>query len=358
MVAVTFMTTMLAVFDFGFYGTCKYRYKDFSYSGPGFAVGDSNLANVISPVAGGPRTVRYFFVDQRWEDSYVDEEEIDGCRESLGFILNNPFQFLFDVGKDALTDESMPWIEDTTGEEDKKRFDFLGSIEPSAGMFFGMLEVIFEKIKKLAISLLTACLVLYLMYHFSESLAEFAADMTEGVTLSNMSIKPQALFKAGMAATAAAGGMSGGAVDKVAQGAGDLKDKVSSGRGGAEDKVSTGGGKDAVDSVSTGADAAGSGATDTVSTGADAAGGAAGGAGGGAGSAAGGAAGATAGSAASQAGKQVAKQALEQVKETAKQAVKDAAKEAINTVKDTVEDTVEQVHDSSGIDGPKSKDED
>ena len=44
------------------------------------------------------------------------------------------------------------------------------------------------------------------LYHFSESLAEFAADMTEGVSLSNMSIKPQTLFKAGMAATAAGTG--------------------------------------------------------------------------------------------------------------------------------------------------------
>lgn len=254
MVAVTFMTTMLAVFDFGFYGTCKYAKKDFTYSAKGFAVGETNLANFVSPVSDG-RAVRYFYVDQNWKDSYT-EAEAEGCRDSLGFILNNPFQFVFDVGKDALTDDSMPWIEDTTGKEEKKRFDFLGAIQPSAGMFFGMLEVVFEKIKKLAIALLTACLVLYLMYHFSESLAEFAADMTEGVSLSSMAaLKPQTLFKAGMAATSAAGGMSGGVGDKISEGAGKLKDKISGGRKGAEDKMSTEGGDDAVDSVSTGGDA-------------------------------------------------------------------------------------------------------
>lgn len=345
MVAVTFMTTMLAVFDFGFYGTCKYAKKDFTYSGAGFAVGDTNLANFVSPISDG-RAVRYFYVDQNWQDSYT-KEEAENCRDSLGFILNNPFQFVFDLGKDVLTNDSMPWIEDTTGEEEKKRFDFLGAIQPSAGMFFGMVEVVFEKIKKLAIAMLTACLVLYLMYHFSESLAEFAADMTEGVSLSNMSIKPQSLFKAGMAATAAAGGIAGGVGDKMLQGAGKLKDKLSGDKKGAEDKSSTEGEKDAVDSVSTeGGDVA----VDSVSTGADAAGSGAGGA---AGSAAGSAAGTAASQAAKQAVKQVAKQAVEHVKGT----VKEVAKEAINSVKETAEGTVKDVHDSSGIEGQKSKDD-
>jgi hypothetical protein len=119
-----------------------------------------------------------------------------------------------------------------------------------------MVEVIFEKIKTLVIAMLTACFVLYLMYHFSESLAEFAADMTEGVSMSNMAIKPQTLYKAGMAALSAAGG---GAEAR----AGSL-DKESAGRGGAEDKLSTGGGGGgAKDKLSTG----GGGSKDKLSTG-------------------------------------------------------------------------------------------
>ena len=62
------------------------------------------------------------------------------------------------------------------------------------------------------------CFTLYLMYHFSESLAEFAADMTEGVSIGNMAIKPQTLYKAGMAAASAAGGAAGG--DKASAGGG------------------------------------------------------------------------------------------------------------------------------------------
>jgi len=56
------------------------------------------------------------------------------------------------------------------------------------------------------------------MYHFSESLAEFAADMTEGVSIGNMAIKPQTLYKGGMAVASAAGGAKGG--DKASAGGG------------------------------------------------------------------------------------------------------------------------------------------
>jgi len=261
MVAVVFMTTMMAVYDFGFYGTCKYASKDFSYSGPEFKL---KISTGLGSASAGldDRTVRYFYVDQDWS-RYTDEEQ-EGCRNSLGFILNNPFQFLYDTGEDLATDAVMPWIEDASGEEEKKRFNFLDAISSSPGMFFSMVEVIFEKIKTLVIAMLTACFVLYLMYHFSESLAEFAADMTEGVSMSNMAIKPQTLFKAGMAALSAAGGAAEGGGEA---GAGSA-DKASAGRGGAEDKLSTGGGG-GKDKLSTG----GGGASDKMSTGAGESGG-------------------------------------------------------------------------------------
>lgn len=51
-------------------------------------------------------------------------------------------------------------------------------------MFFVSPKLVFEKIKDIALALITACFTLYLMYHFSSQLAEIAADMTEGVPLS------------------------------------------------------------------------------------------------------------------------------------------------------------------------------
>ncbi len=258
MVAVVFMTTMLSVYDFGFYGTCKYTYTDFTYSGPKVDI----QIGMISPTSAtvlDNRSARYFYVDQKWSASYEDQDEIDGCKNSLGFILNNPFQFLFDTGASLVDDAVMPWIEDASGKEDKKRFDFLDAVSSSPGMFFDMVEILFEKIKTLVLALLTACFTLYLMYHFSESLAEFAADMTEGVSIGNMAIKPQTLFKAGMKAASAAGGAAG---DKSAGGGGGASDKMSARGGGASDKMSTGGGG-ASDKMSTG----GGGASDKMSTG-------------------------------------------------------------------------------------------
>jgi type IV secretion system protein VirB6 len=72
-------------------------------------------------------------VDQDW-GRYTDEEQ-EGCRNSLGFILNNPFQFLYDTGEDLATDAVMPWIEDASVEEEKKRFSFLDAVSASPGMF-------------------------------------------------------------------------------------------------------------------------------------------------------------------------------------------------------------------------------
>ena len=73
--------------------------------------------------------------------------------------------------------------------------------------------------------------------------------MTEGVSIGNMAIKPQTLYKAGMAAASAAGGAAGG--DKASAGGGGASDKMSTGGGGASDKMSTGGGG-ASDKMSTG----------------------------------------------------------------------------------------------------------
>lgn len=250
MVAIVFMTTMLSVYDFGFYGTCKYNYKEIAFSGPQMQMATLNgaLGTYVPGDNGGGRAIRYYYLDNDWT-KYANDEDRKGCINSLGFILNNPLAWLFDTGETIVSNAVMPWIDDASGNEEKKRFNFLDAIKNSPGMFFDMLEVIYEKIKTLALALLTACFTLYLMQHFSETLAEFAADMTEGVSIANMAIKPQTLYKAGMAALNAAGGAKG-AADKAAAGGGGAMDKMAQGRKGASDKFATTGG--ARDKVSTG----------------------------------------------------------------------------------------------------------
>lgn len=264
MVAVVFLTTMFAVYDFGFYGTCKYEHKDLSYSGPEFTVKvDAGIASASANLIDN-RLIRYYYVDQDW-DKYTSEEA-EGCINSLGFILNNPLQFAFSTGAELLTAQ-MPWLDDPTGAVEKGRFDFLGAMKSSTGIFFSAQEIIFEKIKILLMAMFTASFFLYLMYHFSESLAEFAADMTEGVSISNMSIKPQSLFKAGMSAVSQAEkGMS--SKDSAATGQNPLsQDRASTARVGASDKVSTAraGASDKVSTGSAASTSAGRGSVDKVS---------------------------------------------------------------------------------------------
>ncbi|MDC0864538.1 type IV secretion system protein [Rickettsiaceae bacterium] len=246
MVVVVFMTTLFSVYDFGFYGKCKYVHKDFAYSESSFDM--SNTVDLESPAkdGNGSRGTRYFYIDQEWTN-YTEEEERQ-CKDSLGFMLNNPFQAVYDIG------------EKTINKAIKS-----DAIVSAPGTYFSLVTVIFDKIKTLINAMLIACFILYLMYHFSEQLARFAADMTEGVSVGNMAIKPQTLFKAGMKlASSATGAASKG---------GDMaKDKAVAGaRGGAKDMVAAGGGGGAAgagalakDAVSTARDALPSG--DKVST--------------------------------------------------------------------------------------------
>jgi type IV secretion system protein VirB6 len=242
MVAIVFMTTMLSVYDFGFYGTCKYKYKEMAFSGAQMQMVTLNgtLGTYEPGDNGGGRAIRYYYLDNDWVGSGYTKKEKKDCINSLGYILNNPLGWLFSTGSDILTNDSMPWIDDASGAKDKERYpDVLGPVESKPGMFFGTIEVIFEKIKAFALALLVACFTLYLMQHFSETLAEFAADMTEGVSIGNMAIKPQTLYKAGMAAMSAAGGAKGGGDKAAAGGAKGGGDKAAAGAGGGGDNFST-----------------------------------------------------------------------------------------------------------------------
>lgn len=256
MVAVTFIITMFSIYDAGFYGTCKYKFAD---------------------VKSGDRHTKIFYIDNNWSNYKVDVgndiDDAKGCRNSLGFMLNNPMAAFYDYSKEVVGDMVKP---QNSTEEYMAQFAFLGAIAMSPALFFISPKIAFEKIKDLMLALITACFTLYLMYNFSAQLSEFAADMTEGISIGNAAIKPQTLFKAGMAALGAAGkagkaasamnarkALGGGVGDKASVGSAGDRVSTGGGAGGAGDRVSTGGG--AGDRISTGSGSQSSGALSSSS---------------------------------------------------------------------------------------------
>lgn len=246
MVVVTFMIVMFSVYDFGFYGHCKYKSQTVTTS----SVTDAD----------GKRDVKIFYVNNNWDD--YTEDEAKSCKNSLGYLLNNPLSLAFDFTKGNIKDivKEKPGTISTV--EYLAKFSFLQGVITEPGMFFASPKLIFEKIKDIILALITACFTLYLMYHFSAGLAEFAADMTEGVALTNIAINPQAIFKAGMAAIPT---RAKGAVDKMAGGATRAGDLVAGGEAKATDSASGGRNLEAEDIVSSGT-AKGSLASDIVSS--------------------------------------------------------------------------------------------
>ncbi len=239
MVVVTFMIMMFSVYDIGFYGHCKYTGK--------------TIQNSIESGGDGKRAVKIFFVNNKWSE-YNSEAEVKSCKNSLGYMLNNPLATVVDFAKDNLNEMLTEKPGSGSTSSHLSKFQFLQGIVMGPGMFFVSPKLLFEKIKDIVLALVTACFTLYLMYHLSAKLAEFAADMTEGVALSSVAIHPQAIYKAGMAAIGAAGKM--GAADKAA-GGGGAKDTMGGG--------SDGGGSDELDGDSSSTDGESGG--DTVSTG-------------------------------------------------------------------------------------------
>ncbi|MGX6959859.1 MAG: type IV secretion system protein [Rickettsia endosymbiont of Pentastiridius leporinus] len=242
MVVVTFMITMFSVYDFGFYGKCKYNSK--------------LIHNSIEDIAQGhtsKRDVLIFYINNDW--SQYDKDDAKDCQNSLGYMLNNPLATIFDFSKDSINEmykskDDKPGVSST--DNFLAKFQFLSGVVLGPGMFFISPKVLFEKIKNILLALVTACFTLYLMYNFSSQLAEFAADMTEGVALNNVAIKPQAVFKAAMAGLALAGAATK-SIDKLASrggGAGDLaggkgggpNDLAAGSGGGVTDKTMTSGG--------------------------------------------------------------------------------------------------------------------
>ena len=209
MVVVTFMITIFSVYDFGFYGKCKYSSKLINNS-----IEDKIQGGITSK-----RDVLIFYINNDW--SQYSKEDAESCQNSLGYMLNNPISTTFNFAKDSLDQIVTDKPGASSTDKFLSKFQFLSGIILGPGMFFISPKVLFEKIKDILLALITACFTLYLMYNFSSQLAEFAADMTEGVALSNVAIKPQAIFKAAMAGLAAAGAAAKG-LDQLAAKGGKL----------------------------------------------------------------------------------------------------------------------------------------
>lgn len=217
MILVTFMTTMLAVYDYGFYGSCKYAHKDFTMP-------NSSIKRV-------------FYLDNNWS-LYPTAEEVDSCQKSIGYMLNNPWAAMAKTITDLNEDFSEP-----TEEKDREKFEFLNGVAPEKGAVANAVTVVYEKIMDLITALIKACFTLYLMYHFSESLSSFAADMTGGISTSGMTgINAQDVAKGGqkgvkMASEAMAedGDGDGGGGDKGGGNSGEGGDKGQGDDKGSED---------------------------------------------------------------------------------------------------------------------------
>ncbi len=236
MVAVTFMIFMFGVYDFGFYGTCKYISKE--------------IGNTITDGGDGKRKVKIFYIDNDFTN--YTEEDARKCKNSLGFMLNNPFSVVGEFIKDKI-----PSGDRSTGENILKGL----GIAMGPGLFFSSPKLLYEKVRDMSLALMVACFILYLMYHFSSQLDKFMADMTNSVSLGSVTIGAQTIFKAGMKAVGAAGGAAGAAKGGAGGAGGDKMstsrggtggDKMSTGGAGG-DKMSTGGGAKATDSISSAA---------------------------------------------------------------------------------------------------------
>ncbi len=247
MVMIVFMTTMFAVYDYGFQGTCAYNFRDYGVTTNNDGeISMSNSGGLPQNPAGNTRNIRYHYVDLDFVNTalYPDQNSVDNCKKSLSYIMNAVSSTLIAPVDPAATAANIQnhmekSLNDTSGEELKKDNLILQSMHEDQGVVFDTVEVVFEAILSLVIMLITACLILYLMYNFSAQLMSFAADMTEGVADSSMNaINAQSVAGAGFKAMGL--GEMGFNKIKEAMGADDDGDDSDDSDGDSDDKGSKG----------------------------------------------------------------------------------------------------------------------
>ncbi len=235
-VSVVFSVMIFSIYDWGFYGTCKYK-----------------AINIVMP---NNSILKSFFLDVEQAD--------DNCKNTLGWFLSEKFDFgnivsisIKDLNKAKATGSAGGVKAIKTPETLETKKSNSKQTAPVNGFF------------QIITSMLVACFCLYIGYQVSDQLAEFAAQMSGGISLKALTSSPKQNFSKIMSAINAAGGAA-----KSAGGAGG----ASAGAGGA--------------SAGAGGGAAGAGGGAVGGAGGAARGGAVGGAGGASAGAGGGAAGA------------------------------------------------------------------
>ncbi|HJK87742.1 MAG TPA: type IV secretion system protein [Candidatus Megaira endosymbiont of Hartmannula sinica] len=182
MIIVLFITVILAVYNLGFYGTCKYTMKEFSVSSFKPASKEKSPED--------KRKVKVFFIDNNFSlDNYNSKKDIDKCKTSIGYLFDSItnvdswkedavdiYSKVKDSFNEAKGENSMP-VYVTNNNSSMK------AIKVKQGDFFSMVIADFNTLKEVVMSIITACVLIYLMSKISDVLAEFAADMSKGIVL-------------------------------------------------------------------------------------------------------------------------------------------------------------------------------
>ncbi len=191
-VVIGFMTLMFALYDMGFYGTCKYIPMTMKKY-------DAN---------GEVRNKKLFIIDNA-KSHYESEADYASCQESIGWILNNPLGALAArIGRESQDGTTVDM--NSTPEAEKKLADYIGEfgalsgITPVMGFFLGYFTLLSQLSWSMIVNLMTCCLLLYLMYELSSQLGEFASDIAQSVTLSGV-VAPRGLSDKAMAGLEMAG---------------------------------------------------------------------------------------------------------------------------------------------------------
>ncbi|MCP5369323.1 MAG: hypothetical protein H6909_01345 [Rickettsiaceae bacterium] len=194
-VITAFLVAVLEVNDYGLYSTCKYIFKDTTLteaSSQEKAITAGLDVDGVLPTS--ERIFRMYDIDVDWKN-YANEDEIRSCQESLGFFMNFPVEAIEGTANEMEVDENGYY---------NVRHSMYDILTHSPGLFFDMIEMVFDNFKKWLIQMITMTLLIYLMATFADQLAEFAADMTEGATISGMAIKPNSIGNAAKKAIKAA----------------------------------------------------------------------------------------------------------------------------------------------------------
>ncbi len=222
-VIASFMVLMFAIYEDTFFTSCKYQTYYVSNDDSG----------TISKIDSG-NTSRLFFAIDLDESKYNDTDDWKNCQGSLGYMFNSYLSIFLTTATNI-----------NSATEDSTKSLFSNAIVSTSSAFFSnSFELSYNKIKDLLLSLITCCFVLYLMYHFSNQLGEFAADVSSSIPIGKMSINPQDVFKKGMEAIQAMGGVDPQSADSFASGKEKSTDSFSGGskkrQGISEDSISGG----------------------------------------------------------------------------------------------------------------------